>query len=287
VTNTRNRSGTYNVRSLDSTAGPIDAIALHWPEYLMEGVELGVFMVVACSAGTLLFYEGSPVVRYLPSAMSRLVLMGLTMGLTAIAIIRSPFGRRSGAHFNPAVSITFLCLRKMHWLDTVFYVAAQFAGGTLGVLLAHALIGSRLAAPSVRYVVTVPGFYGITAAFAAEFFMGWLMMTVVLISSNRVALASFTWLLVGLLVMLYVIVFSPVSGFSVNPARTFSSAIVAHIWTAIWLYFSAPVLGMLAAAGLYVLWSGPETVYCGKLYHDLHSPCPFRCRFQQLTQTPN
>jgi aquaporin Z len=283
VTNTRNRSGTYNVRSLDSTAGPIDAIALHWPEYLMEGVELGVFMVVACSAGTLLFYEGSPVVRYLPSAMSRLVLMGLTMGLTAIAIIRSPFGRRSGAHFNPAVSITFLCLRKMHWLDTVFYVAAQFAGGTLGVLLAHALIGSRLAAPSVRYVVTVPGFYGITAAFAAEFFMGWLMMTVVLISSNRVALASFTWLLV----MLYVIVFSPVSGFSVNPARTFSSAIVAHIWTAIWLYFSAPVLGMLAAAGLYVLWSGPETVYCGKLYHDLHSPCPFRCRFQQLTQTPN
>jgi aquaporin Z len=113
------------------------------------------------------------------------------------------------------------------------------------------------------------------------------MMTVVLISSNRVALASFTWLLVGSLVMLYVIVFSPVSGFSVNPARTFSSAIVAHIWTAIWLYFSAPVLGMLTAAGLYVFWSGPETVYCGKIYHDLHSPCPFRCRFRQLTQTPH
>ena len=120
MTSTRDHSGTYNVRSLDSTAGPIDAIALHWPEYLMEGLELGLFMIVACSAGTLLFYRGSPVLHYLPSAMSRLVLMGLTMGLTAIAIIRSPFGRRSGAHFNPAVSITFLCLRKMHWLDTVF-----------------------------------------------------------------------------------------------------------------------------------------------------------------------
>ena len=61
MTSTRNRSGTYNVRSLDATAGPIDAIALHWPEYLMEGLELGLFMIVACSAGTLLFYKGSPV----------------------------------------------------------------------------------------------------------------------------------------------------------------------------------------------------------------------------------
>lgn len=223
----------YAVHSLSPSATYQDAIALHWPEYLMEGVELGLFMLSASIFGTLLFYVKSPAVRYLPSSTERLIAMGVAMGLTAIGLIRSPLGRRSGAHFNPAVSITFWLLRKMHGFDAMFYIASQFVGGALGVFIAKLLIGAPLESLSVRYVVTVPGSYGVLAAFISEFFMGWLTMTVVLFSGNKPRLARFTWLHVGILVTMYVIGFSAISGFSVNPARTLSSAIFAGVWTAI------------------------------------------------------
>jgi aquaporin Z len=173
----------------------------------------------------------------------------------------------------------------MHPLDATFYVIAHFVGGALGVLMARGLLGADLASPSVRYVVTVPGRYGNQGAFFAECFMGLLMMTAVLQSANRARLSRFTWLLVGLLVATYVIAFSPVSGFSLNPARTVSSALFADVWTAMWLYLSAPLIGMLLAASLYVLTSGKEAVLCAKIFHDLHSPCPFRCRFRQLASS--
>jgi aquaporin Z len=268
------------VHALSPSATPMEAVALHWREYIMEGTELGMFMLAASSFGTELFYVRSPFLRWLPDPMLRLILMGLLMGVTAIAIIRSPMGRRSGAHFNPAVSITFLCLGRMHRLDALFYVISQFVGGACGVLAARLIIGARLGAPSVRYVVTVPGRHGIFAAFLAEYFMGWLMMTVVLVSANSRRFARFTWLLVGTLVTMYVIGFSGISGFSVNPARTVASAIFAGVWTALWIYLSAPLLGMLSAAALYILRSGSDAVLCAKVYHDQHSPCPFYCRFR-------
>lgn len=274
----------YTVRTLDASASLGDALGLHWPEYLMEGTELAIFMLAASIFGTLLFYTHSPVLRSLPRVAPRLILMGAAMGVTAIAIILSPMGRRSGAHFNPAVSITFLFLGKMHRLDALFYVIAQFVGGAFGVFIARLLIGARLGDPSVQYVVTVPGRYGVFVAFVAEFFMGWLMMTVVLATTNSPRFARFTWLFVGLLVASYVIAFSKVSGFSVNPARTFASAVFAEVWTALWIYFLAPVAGMLSAAALYLKMSGSESILCAKIYHDQHSPCPFRCHFRDLVR---
>jgi aquaporin Z len=284
ITNYNNGAVNFPMRPLADRAGIGEAVASHWPEYLMEGLELALFMLAACVVATLLFYTGSPILHQVPSATGRLVLMGLAMGVTAIAIILSPMGRRSGAHFNPAVSITYLFLGRMHWLDTLFYVIAQFIGGAFGVAVAWMLIGFPLGSPSVRYVVTVPGRYGVWAAFLAEVFMGFLLMTFVLLSGSSARLARYTWLLVGLLVAMYVIVFSAVSGFGLNPARTFSSALFAGVWTAVWIYLSAPLLGMLMGAGCFVTVAGMDKVYCGKIYHDLDSTCPFRCRFQQLLE---
>ena len=283
--NQQGRNKSFIVCTLGPSASPWEALVLHWREYLMEGAELGIFMLAASLFGTLLFYTHSPVLRSVPNLALRLILMGISMGLTAIGIILSPMGRRSGAHFNPAVSITFLFLGKMHRLDTMFYVISQFLGGAAGVFIARLLIGARLSDSSVRYVVTVPGRFGVSAAFLAECFMGWLIMTVVLASGNNPRFARFTWLFVGLLVMMYVIGFSTVSGFSVNPARTVASAVFAQVWTALWIYFLAPVVGMLTAAALYVRNSGLDAVLCAKIYHDQRSPCPFRCRFGQFAQT--
>jgi aquaporin Z len=100
--------------------------------------------------------------------------------------------------------------------------------------------------------VTVPGRGGVAGAFAAETFMAALLMGVVLSTSNSKRSAKYTTWLMGVLITGYVFLFAPVSGFSINPARTFGSAVCAHLWTSGWIYFSAPLLGMFGAAEVYV-----------------------------------
>jgi aquaporin Z len=73
-----------------------------------------------------------------------------------------------------------------------------------------------------------------------------------------------------------------ISGYSVNPARSFSSALFARAWQGIWIYFAAPGFGMLAAAALYQRVVGKERIYCAKVFHDLHTVCPFDCHFEEL-----
>jgi len=182
--------------------------------------------------------------------------MGIAMAITAILIIKSPWGQRSGAHFNPAITLTFYRLGKIGPYDAAFYVLAHFLGAPAGVALSALILGPIIAAPQVNYAVTIPGTWlgsaGPLAAFAAETFMAALLMATVLITSNRPRLAPFTTWLVGLLIANYILFFAPVSGFSINPARTFGSALLAHVWTSIWIYFTAPLLGMFTAAELYV-----------------------------------
>src|SRR6201997_3928454 len=93
-------------------AGAISAATNHWPEYLMEAACLGLFMVSACSFTVLLQHPGSIVRQMIPSAFLRRALTGVAMGLTAIALIYSPWGKQSGAHFNPSVTLTFFRLGK-------------------------------------------------------------------------------------------------------------------------------------------------------------------------------
>ena len=143
--------------------GMVDALRRHWPEYLMEAWGLGTFMVSAGLFATLLWYPGSPLAQALPDGMARRALMGLAMGLTAIGIIYSPWGQRSGAHINPAVTLTFWRLGKVATWDAIFYIAAQFIGGLLGVLAVLALLGLAFADPPVSYVATLPGPDGVTS----------------------------------------------------------------------------------------------------------------------------
>jgi aquaporin Z len=145
-----------------------DALRRHWPEYVMEGAELGLFMISACTFVVLLEYPTSPVHQAIPDFFLRRVLIGIAMGLTAIGIIYSPLGQRSGAHFNPSVTLTFFRLGKVELWDAVFYSVAQFIGGVLGVVLSALLLGEMVAHPSVQYAVTVPGMSGVGVAFLAE-----------------------------------------------------------------------------------------------------------------------
>jgi aquaporin Z len=255
------------------------AIATHGPLYIFEGVELALFMISACVFTVILFDPSFPLQREIPSAALRRLLMGASMGVTAILIIHSSMGKRSGAHFNPAITLTYLRLGKISPPDAFFYVLSQFIGGVTGVAVSALLLGRTLADPSVMYAETVPGKYGTAAAFGAEVFMAALLMGIVLWTSNRPAIAAWTGYLVGVLITFYVLLFAPVSGFSINPARTTASAVFADVWTAIWVYFSAPLLGMLFAGEVYVRSQGGDRILCAKLHPDTAYDCPFLCQY--------
>ena len=91
----------------DRTLSAADCLRLHWPEYLMEAGEAGVYLFAACAVATFLWHPASPVQGYLPNDAVRRILMGLAMGATIMAIVLSPWGKQSGAHINPAVTCTF------------------------------------------------------------------------------------------------------------------------------------------------------------------------------------
>jgi aquaporin Z len=255
--------------------GALASARLHWPEYLMEAALLGTFMVSACLFGALYESPHSPVRHAIASQLLRRMLMGLSMGLTIVAIIYSPWGKQSGAHINPSVTLTFFRLGKVKRWDAIFYIASQFAGAALGVALVARPLSQELADPAVRYVVTVPGEHGVWGALLAEFIIAFGMMSTVLYFSNHHRLDRYTGLFAGLLVATYITIEAPFSGMSMNAARTFGSAISADIWNSFWIYLTAPPLAMLTAAEFYLWRKGRMAVKCCKLHHNNDKRCIF------------
>ncbi len=250
------------------------SLKTHWPEYAIEAAGIAVFMASALGFTALLEHPSSPVHQAIASTILRRALMGLAMGSTAIALVYSPWGQRSGAHFNPAFTVAFWRLGKIASADALFYALAQFAGAIAGVLaMAHVL--DAVADPHVRFAVTLPGSSGELAAFAAEALISFGLMFVVLCVSNAPRTERFTGLFCGLLVATYITLEAPISGMSMNPARTLGSAAGAAHFASLWIYFTAPPLGMLLAAEVYLRARGAARVRCAKLQHGLRQRCIF------------
>ena len=253
----------------------LEILKQHWPEYLIEAACLGLFMISAFMFGAILEHPASPVHRSLPDPLLRRFLMGLAMGGTAIGIIYSPWGKRSGAHINPCTTITFFRLGKVAKHDAAFYLASQFAGGLIGAAIAAFFLASWVSHPAVNYVVTAPGARGTWAAFFAEIAITFILMTVILHISNNRRLHKLTGLCAGILVAVYITVEAPISGMSMNPARSLASAVPARHWIDLWIYFTAPIIGMLSAAELYLRTNGAAQISCAKLHHQNRERCIF------------
>ena len=260
----------------------LETVRHHWPEYLMEAALLGGFMVSACLFGVLLEHPESGLRRRLADPLLRRALMGLAMGLTAVALIYSPWGEQSGAHMNPATTLTFFWLGKIGGVDAAMYILSQFVGGALGVIAVRIVLPGRLNHPVVNYVATLPGQGGVRLAWIGELIISLVMMLAVLVSANRAGLAPYTGVIAGLLLAAYITFEAPLSGMSLNPARTFGSAVSARQWKAFWVYLTAPLFGMWLAATGYSVWPTKPAVYCAKLAHCNDRRCIFRCSFAEL-----
>ncbi|MBY0111890.1 MAG: aquaporin [Phycisphaerales bacterium] len=255
---------------------------LHPTEAIIEGVLLGTFMFIACSVVVVFCHPESPVARTITKPLTRRFCIGILMGLTAIALIYSPLGQRSGAHMNPVPTLVFTLLGKVSWPDAIAYPAGQFLGGFLGVALARALVGPRVGHESVSYASTVPGAHGTVVAFLGELVIATLLMSMVLWMSNTAFAVPFTGIVAGCMVASFITLEAPLSGMSMNPARTLSSALWSRRFRGLWIYFTAPPLGMLLAAIGYVGIRGIDAVYCAKLQHPQDGPCLFHCNIDRM-----
>lgn len=243
---------------------------------------MGLYLLLTCIFATLIQHPASPIRQVVTNDLVRRAALGVSIGVTIVAIVTTPWGKQSGGHLNPAMTFSFYRLGKVEFWDAVFYGVAQFSGATAGVTLATLCLAGAPGNPAIRYAATLPGMYGASAAFAAETTISFALMLIVLFASNHNMLSPYTPFIVGALYAIFITVEAPVSGMSMNPARTFGPAFLGHYWHSLWVYFLAPTLGMLVAAEFFLWASGGIAPRCAKLHHADSK----RCIFCHNTQQP-
>ena len=250
-------------------------LRLHWPEYLMEAAcSARSWCRLAFSARSTEFPQ-SPVNQAIPSISCDGLLGGISMGITAIAIIYSPWGKQSGAHINPIGDAHVFPAWQDRVLGRSFLYDIAICRGGFRSAFRRPASRREQSRPgrSIRGHDTGPR--GPWVALVAEYVIGDgndVGRSLFLESSSP---GGYTGLVAGMLVATYITLEAPFSGMSMNPARTFGSAFPSGIWARLWVYLTAPPLGMLTASELYLWRKGRQAVKCCKLHHDNNKRCIF------------
>ena len=244
-------------------------LRLNWPHFVAEALGLGFFVGCAGPLAMLVEHPASAVHRALPdSEVLRRAVVGVGLGLVLVLIVYSPWGKRSGAHINPAVTLAFWQLGKIRSADAMWYVLAQVAGALGAAQLLKGLFGDLYAHPAVKYTVAQPAAPTLPSelvAFAAEFVMSLLMMLVALAALHSARLKEWTGWLLGALLAGYVVVEAPLSGMSLNPARTLGTAVAAGSYRGLWVYGLAPPLAMWLATVAFLRFHHGQPLECAIL----------------------
>ncbi|HET7694432.1 MAG TPA: aquaporin [Vicinamibacterales bacterium] len=252
------------------------------PAYACEFAGTALMLFIGISAVAFMWGPGSPVPA-VDNPMLRRLLTGIMFAGGATAVVYSPLGQVSGGHINPAMTLAFWWLGKVPARDALAYAAAQFAGAFAGAYAAG-LAWGRLTS-GIQYAATVPGAgYTQAGAFAAETFITFLLVFTIFVCVNKPRLAARTGLIAGALVAVLVMIEGPVTGTSLNPARSLAPAVLSSTYDGLWVYFAGPIAGGLLAAAAYRGQWGQQTV-CAKLYHTEKYPCPFEtCSYRLVSR---
>ncbi len=240
----------------------------HLEEYASEFI--GTAFMVFCVVGVvgLMFAPHSPAVAILPSTRLRLFLTGLVLGGSGWLVAISPPGKLSGAHINPAISVGFWLLGKMHLRDLLGYIAVQLAGGLAGAWLGRTVFSEF--AQQVNNAALHPGVNATLAgAFLAEAFATFVLAFVVFTFVSHPSLLHWTPAAATLAVGVLVCVDGNFSGCGINSARWLGPALVSDLWRDFPAYSFGPIAGAgLAALFRFVGWFGSPVPHTGKLFHD-------------------
>ncbi|RZC01025.1 aquaporin NIP6-1-like [Glycine soja] len=215
---------------------------------------LGTFLLMSAAIGAAIEKEKSQ-----GSVVGCAVISGVT-----VMIIICSIGHISGAHLNPAVTISFAVIEHMPWKNVPVYIGAQVLASVSAAfalkLIFHPFMSGGVTVPSVGY----------GQAFAAEFMVSFTLMFVVTAVADgtrvvrefpgiiMVQVRLFAGIVVGATVMINILMAGAATGSSMNPARTLGPAIAAHNYKGIWIYLTAPILGSLCGAGAYTVLKLPD-----------------------------
>ena len=171
--------------------------------------------------------------------------VGLTFGLVVAAMIYAT-GHISGAHINPAVTLGFALARHFPWKEVPLYWGAQLAGATLASLVLRGLFGSV-----ADMGATIPSESAWQSLGLEVLLTLFLMFVIMAVATDVRAMGQGAALAVGATVGLEAIFAGPISGASMNPARSFGPALLGWVWESHWVYWAGPVAGAVAASLLY------------------------------------
>jgi aquaporin Z len=166
--------------------------------------------------------------------------IALAFAFVVIAMV-SAFGPVSGAHINPAVTVAFWSVRRFPAREAIQYVLAQCTGAVAASATLRIVMGPVGQLGATVPLITVP------AAFAVEWLLSFILMLVILTAAREVP--------VGLTVGFCALTGGPLTGASMNPARSLGPALVGGVWRAHWIYWLAPMTAMVAAAWVHRLMS--------------------------------
>ncbi|MDR3714435.1 MAG: aquaporin Z [Puia sp.] len=222
---------------------------------------IGTFSLVLFGCGAAVVAGKTIPATVLPDAPSGIGLLGIALAFgLAVVVMAYAIGPVSGCHINPAITISMLVAGKIGARDTLGYIIAQFAGATLGAAVLYALrqgapdfVMGEWALGSNGWGPGYLGNYSMGAAFLTEAVMTFLFLFVILATTSRLGNTTMAGLSIGLTLVLIHLVAIPVTGTSVNPARSFGPAIFAggKALQQLWLFMIAPVAGGITAA---LLW---------------------------------
>lgn len=198
---------------------------------------LGTFVLVAVGAGSIMVAARSGAFGHEGIA--------LAFGLV-VALVVASSGHLGGAHINPAVTLGLWSVRRFPSRDVLPYVAAQCTGAVLAALCTRWLLGDVGTVGATVPSVSLDRAFAIEAGYTA--ILGFVIMGV---ATDRRVPGSVAPFALGLTVWLGALVAGPLTGASLNPARSLGPAVVGGAWTAHWLYWAAPITGMMIGMHLY------------------------------------
>ena len=193
-------------------------------------------------------------------------IIGLSFGLV-VALVIYAFGSTSGAHINPAVTIALAATGRFPWRDVGPYVVAQLVGGALGGLLVVAAFGTASVDVSGVGAVSFGDGVGYPRAVLVELLGTFLLMLAIMaFAVDTRAPAGWAGLMIGLSVTCVVVVFGPLTGAAINPARAFGPFAASALaggdvpWSQLPAYVLGSLLGALVAAITYDVLARPRDV---------------------------
>ena len=201
--------------------------------------------------------DNSVVAKMIPSEFIRTILTGFMFGCIGCLVSLSPVGKISGAHINPAVSIAFWLRGKMKTKAMMGYIVGQMSGAALGCLPLLFIWGNQ--GRSIQYGITLPG-AGVGRAFVSEILATSCLIFYLYIFIGRRNLRNYTPFGIPILYSILNIFFAGPSGDSTNPARSFGPAVILGNFSFYWLYWVAPIIGVILITALFK-WKRVNRVY--------------------------